>query len=256
MEKARANTGIVLTFMQNERMPAPAANREFSTVELADASGVPVTTLRMYQQRGLLDPPERRGRNAIYRQSHLDRLAVIRHLQDRGYSLAAIADVARNGSGAVAAVIEQEVPILAGTHTTLTLLELMQSLPAADFSLETIARAQQLELLSITGPTVTITQPTFLEAGAVLTAMGVPTDRILDAYEMLQLRVHDIAADFASLFDEHVLVATEPVDLNVVTAQLDTLTRTAINVVSAELRRALRDAAVTRITELTGSRNA
>jgi DNA-binding transcriptional MerR regulator len=231
-------------------------DRELTTAELVTESGVPVTTLRMYQQRGLLAPPQRRGRNAIYRTSHLDRLAAIRHLQQRGYSLAAIADLARRDETAIALVLDREVPALADEPVPMTLVELVQRLPAADFSLETIARTQQLGVLRIDGSNVVVTQPAFLDAGAALTAMGVPTAAILDAYEHLQTQVRIIATDFARLFDEHVMSDLELADIPTVTAQLDTLTRTAVDVVGAELRQALRDVARQRITTLTGSADA
>lgn len=242
--------------MQTVHVATPSPDPHMSTAALADASGVPITTLRMYQQRGLLDPPERRGRNAVYSQAHLDRLAVIRHFQNRGYSLAAVLDLIRNDTRAIAQVLDREVAALADTPIRMTLLELVQRLPSADFSLETIERTQQLGVLTVDGPSVIVTQPAFLEAGSALTAMGVPTGAILDAYEHLQSTLRIIANDFAGLFDEHVMSDHELADIPTVTAQLDALTRTAVAVVGAELRRALRDVAQQRIAALTRSPDA
>ena len=42
--------------------------------ELAQAAGITVDTVRYYQNKGLLAPPAREGRNAIYDESHLARL--------------------------------------------------------------------------------------------------------------------------------------------------------------------------------------
>lgn len=243
----------MLMIVQNGTMTVPPPEREFSTAELAEASGTPVTTLRLYQQRGLLDPPRRRGRNAVYGPSHVERLALIHKLQERGYSLAAIGDVTRNEQHVVGRVVDLEVPALSATPATMSLLELMQSLPSADFSLETIHRAERLGVLTIDGPTVTITQPAFLEAGAALTTMGVPTARIFDAYEDLQAHVREIAADFALLFDENVLPDVGQAELPTVGEQLEILSRIAVSVVAAELRRALRDVAVERINAIAGA---
>ncbi|HUA94587.1 MAG TPA: MerR family transcriptional regulator, partial [Acidimicrobiales bacterium] len=49
--------------------------------ELARRSGLSVDTVRFYQKRGLLDPPERQGRIAWYDSSHLERLERIRRLR-------------------------------------------------------------------------------------------------------------------------------------------------------------------------------
>lgn len=58
--------------------------------QLAAAADVSVDTVRFYQAKGLLPPPERRGRVAWYGGDHLDRLARIRSLQARGLTLAII----------------------------------------------------------------------------------------------------------------------------------------------------------------------
>jgi DNA-binding transcriptional MerR regulator len=59
--------------------------------ELAEAADVSVELLRSYQTKGLLDPPRREGRLALYDERHLERLRVIRDLKEKGYSLKAIA---------------------------------------------------------------------------------------------------------------------------------------------------------------------
>jgi DNA-binding transcriptional MerR regulator len=58
--------------------------------ELARRSGLTVDTIRFYQREGLLPPAERAGRAKVYGQDHLARLAQIRDLQTRRFSLAAI----------------------------------------------------------------------------------------------------------------------------------------------------------------------
>ena len=58
--------------------------------ELAARADVSVDTIRFYQKRRLLPAPERRGRIAWYGPEHVDRLAQIRDLQQRGFSLAIV----------------------------------------------------------------------------------------------------------------------------------------------------------------------
>jgi DNA-binding transcriptional MerR regulator len=58
--------------------------------DLAQRSGLSVDTIRYYQREGLLEPPVRRGRTAVYGPAHLHRLEQIRELQARHLSLAAI----------------------------------------------------------------------------------------------------------------------------------------------------------------------
>ena len=54
-------------------------------------------TIRFYQGRGLLAPPRRQGRLAVYDDSHRERLARIRELLDDGLTLALIKRVLDRG---------------------------------------------------------------------------------------------------------------------------------------------------------------
>ena len=58
--------------------------------ELAALTDVSVRNIRAHQSRGLLPPPEVRGRTAYYSRAHLERLRLIRDLQQRRFNLAAI----------------------------------------------------------------------------------------------------------------------------------------------------------------------
>ena len=60
--------------------------------ELADAAGVTPRTVRYYIAQGLLPSPGRLGAGTRYGREHLDRLHLIRRLQDQGLSLAEIRD--------------------------------------------------------------------------------------------------------------------------------------------------------------------
>ena len=66
--------------------------------ELAAATGVPSRTVRHYQWVGALQPPARKGRIALYREEHLQRLQLIGKLQDRGLHLRAIRDALRQAA--------------------------------------------------------------------------------------------------------------------------------------------------------------
>lgn len=58
--------------------------------ELAARAGISVDTVRFYQSRGLLDPPERAGRVAYYSNDHLERLDRIKDLKAKGFTLQSI----------------------------------------------------------------------------------------------------------------------------------------------------------------------
>ncbi len=59
--------------------------REMRIDDLADRAGVPTRTIRYYTQQGLLEPPTLRGRVGYYEDSHLDRLRLIKELQEKRF---------------------------------------------------------------------------------------------------------------------------------------------------------------------------
>ncbi len=66
------------------------ADEELTIDELAARAGVTVRTVRFYASRGLLPPPQLRGRLGVYGGEHLARLDLIRELQTLGFTLSAI----------------------------------------------------------------------------------------------------------------------------------------------------------------------
>ncbi|WP_299557288.1 MerR family transcriptional regulator [uncultured Mycolicibacterium sp.] len=65
---------------------------EFRLEDLARLSGVSARNIRAYRERGLLDPPRRRGRAAFYDERHLTQLQTIDRLLRRGFTSAHIAE--------------------------------------------------------------------------------------------------------------------------------------------------------------------
>ena len=74
-------------------MRTPEAGPLQRIEELAEDSGTTVRNIRVYQERGLLPPPVRRGRTAFYGPDHKRRLAQILRLLDRGYTFATIEEL-------------------------------------------------------------------------------------------------------------------------------------------------------------------
>ncbi len=75
---------------EDKAAPSPA---EHTIDEIATVARVPSRTIRFYQARGALMPPEIRGRLAYYGEKHVERLRLIAQLQDRGLSINAIRDL-------------------------------------------------------------------------------------------------------------------------------------------------------------------
>jgi DNA-binding transcriptional MerR regulator len=67
--------------------------RQLTLEQLADAAGMTARNVRAYQSRGLLPPPRRDGRTAMYGPEHVSRLRLVRALHHHGLSLRVIGDL-------------------------------------------------------------------------------------------------------------------------------------------------------------------
>ncbi|ABM14903.1 putative transcriptional regulator, MerR family [Mycolicibacterium vanbaalenii PYR-1] len=65
---------------------------EYRLEDLARESGISARNIRAYRERGLLDPPRRVGRSALYDDYHLSQLNTISQLLRKGYNSAHIAE--------------------------------------------------------------------------------------------------------------------------------------------------------------------
>jgi DNA-binding transcriptional MerR regulator len=177
--------------------------------ELARRAATTVRTVRMYQEKGLLPPPDRRGRRAAYGTEHLVRLRLVQRLADRGYSLAAIKDLtdaweAQHGLGHVlgleVAVAEplSEVPPRRFTTDELT------TLFPGDEDLSGLARALEIGMLVQDGEEFVAANPVMVEIGAELTSMGVPLHASLDVAARILSTTDALAEQFVAMFLEHI----------------------------------------------------
>jgi DNA-binding transcriptional MerR regulator len=67
---------------------------EYRVEQLAGTTGLSVDTIRYYQKLGLVEAPAKRGRTAVYDETHKRRLEEIAQLSDDGFTLAQIARLA------------------------------------------------------------------------------------------------------------------------------------------------------------------
>jgi DNA-binding transcriptional MerR regulator len=188
----------------------PAPEPEALDIDtLARRAGTTVRTVRMYQERGLLPPPGRRGRRATYGEEHLIRLRLVQRLADRGYSLAAVKDLtaawdAQHGLdhvlGLEGAVAE---PLLDEPPRRYTIDELTALFPGDD-DLAGLGRAVEIGLLVADGEEFLAPNPGMVEAGAQLVAAGMPLDVALGLAAATLSAADALAERFVSAFVEHI----------------------------------------------------
>jgi DNA-binding transcriptional MerR regulator len=178
--------------------------------ELAREAGTRTSTIRMYQTRGLLPPPEIRGRVGYYSSAHLARLRVIARLQERGFSLAAIKDVLNDwprGAGFADIVATETELATFGEPVELTHADFAALFPDGQVDPAVVVRAASLGLVAFDAERGTLRAPSraFVEMGRDLAARKVPPARAVHEFEELAADARRIADRFVKLFNEYLV---------------------------------------------------
>jgi DNA-binding transcriptional MerR regulator len=190
--------------------------------ELAREAGIPTTTVRLYQNKGLLPGPRLAGRTGWYGPHHLARLRLITRLQDEGFSLAGIArllDTWESGQDLADLVgIETQLDALLSRRRSVILdpADLLARFPDGTLTPELIGQAVELGVVEMLDDgRLRIPDQRFLEIGGALGELGVPTGVILDEWSHLVGLTDEVATRFIGLFEAHLLPAgTSPEDLD------------------------------------------
>ena len=174
--------------------------------ELARAAGTTVRNVRVYQDRGLLPPPQRRGRLGLYGPDHLRRLKLVLRMLGRGYPLAAIRELveAWEEQRDIGSVLGLEEVITAPYQT-----EGPRRLPAARFRAllggdeVATARAVETGLVQLDGDDVVVRNPRFFDVGLDLLAEGFPARAMVDVAAGIAAAMDEVARMCVSFVDEH-----------------------------------------------------
>jgi DNA-binding transcriptional MerR regulator len=176
--------------------------------ELARLAGTTARNVRLYQERGLLPAPERRGRVGLYGPGHLERLRLVLALIGRGYPMAAIRELLdawaeRRTLGEVLGFEEVlSQPFTDQQPRVVSLEELAALFPGDDE--HALQRAVELGVLVPTDEGFLAPVPALLEVGSELAADGVPLPAVLDVADEITRASEQLASTFVALFQEHV----------------------------------------------------
>ena len=175
--------------------------------ELALAADVSVDTVRYYQKQRLLPPPGRDGRLAFYGDEHLARLARIKELQRRGFTLAVIR---RFLDGELDAADEPLAAAVAGagdgdegsTDELLGIDELAARVGVPRAMLDSLVREGLLIPRTVGGePGFTAADVTVLAGGMRLLEAGLPLPELFALARHHHAVTREVAAEAVELFD-------------------------------------------------------
>ena len=177
---------------------------EYRIEDLARTTGVALDTIRFYQGKGLLLPPRRQGRVTWYSDAHRERLARIKSLQQRGFTLAVIrrfldGELESSDEALVEAITQPSVP------ETLTLEELAVRSGVAVPLLRSLEQAGLLVAVQgVDPPRYSTGELETLAAGMKLLEAGVPIGPLIELGREYDEAVDRLTRRAVELFDRHV----------------------------------------------------
>ena len=180
-----------------------ATAEELTIEEVSRLTGMTVRNIRAHQTRGLLPPPNVRGRTGFYGREHVARIELIREMQGSGFNLKAIKQLLElTPEGASEEVLHLERLLMAPweeeSSEIVDLAELQERFGANPKSAR---KAEELGLVIPLGEDrFEIPSPSLLKAGEDVVAMGVPLDHALSVMQKVRRAMRDVAQEFVRLF--------------------------------------------------------
>ena len=179
--------------------------------ELAQQTGLTTRNIRAYQSRGLLPPPEVRGRTGYYGTEHVARLDLIREMQADGFNLTAIKRLIEGSEGEWEDMLGFKRAALSGWETeepeVTTLEEIAERFgvtPEEDG--RPLQRAIELGVvIPLGGDRFELPSPSLIRAGEEVVAAGVPLATTMEVLSNIMRHTDAVARTFTRLFLDNVL---------------------------------------------------
>lgn len=177
--------------------------------ELAQRVGMTVRNVRAHQSRGLLPPPEVRGRTGYYGDDHVARLELIKDMQADGFNLRAIRhalDALPAGAGPEALAFRRRV-VAPWSDEEPELMDraALDSLLGVGADASAFDEAVRLGIVRVLDEDrVEVPAPSLVRAGAEVVSLGVPLADVLKLQREMNRHVAAVAKAFVRLYVEHV----------------------------------------------------
>jgi len=177
---------------------------------LARRTGMTVRNIRAHQSRGLLPPPEVRGRTGYYGADHVARIELIREMQGDGLNLEAIRRFLEGVGGSSAEALDftraARAPFEDEASEIIESTELTERWRGQGRKGEELfERAQALGLIRAIGDgRYELISPRLAQAGAELAELGVSPETALDILAKIRRHAQGVSRSFVELFIEAV----------------------------------------------------
>lgn len=185
-----------------------AASGEYRIEDLARLAGTTTRNIRVYRDRGLLHPPLRVGRIALFNDTHLTRLRMITSLLDRGYNIAHVNEMlsAWEQGKDVGDMLGLESAIsgswAAEKPQRMSLAE-ARTLVDDDAGFDRMITLGVIKLAN-DGVDATIMRPKLIEAFNEIRQYGVDTGKLIDIHEQITPLVDQISGILVRAGVDHI----------------------------------------------------
>lgn len=194
-----------------------AVAEELTVEELSSRTGISVRNLRFYTTKGLVPPPTKRGRSAVYNGEHVARFELLQELQGHGLSLSAIE---RFFEGIPADATPEQIAL---HRVTLRPLATSEAVVVSRRELDTRAGRRltdsDLEMLTTLGAIQPVDGTKFsvhdgrLHSALSMIDRGMPVDVVLATDEIYRRHGKAMAAELETLFRESLWPAYKSGDM-------------------------------------------
>jgi DNA-binding transcriptional MerR regulator len=233
-------------------MASSDAEKEYTIDELATATRVPSRTIRFYQSEGALQKPIIKGRVAFYGAAHVERLAQITELQDRGLQIKAIRDVLNRAESGEFSLQEWlgshdqlSEPWAGDRAKVLTEAELQEELAGRRPGL--VGELIRIGAIERKGDAYLVESPALFSLALRLEGVGMPLETVKGTFALLGKHLGRLSDDLVSFFVKNADALGD--DADKAYAELRPVSLEAVRIVFArEMERTLRKATETGAT--------
>lgn len=212
-ELARNPKGAIEAAVRQLLVPR-AANRTVGSAtghtyridDLARVSDVTVRNIRAYQERGLLHPPTKRGRVALFDDTHLARLKVITSMLNRGYTSDHISEMltAWQSGLSIGQVLGIESALLGADTADEPRTVSMSTATELAGGSESLTLLLEAGLAEPAGSRVKLLRPGLMKAFAEMRGYGMTTEQLLAVHRAVLPEVETITQILVNAGAEHV----------------------------------------------------
>lgn len=217
--------------------------------ELANLTGMSVRNIRAYQAKHLLHGPSYEGRYGRYDESHLERIELIRRLQDEGFNLDAARILIEQGeifTSEVARLRESISSAASAPDATWIPMSDGAVSIAHDHGPDTVSRLIEAELLRQDDEGQLWVRPEF-QIGWRLFELGLPHSALYELLFAVERHVRPLARVYVDQVEKHLLPARQRdedpdavTDLGAVRDEFDELTLVVTRLMTAAFEVAIR----------------